>query len=88
MKKFSILILLFASLTLLVSCIDNDSIEVEGIITQKFTRDGAYFFNVEYELILEESPPFMTTTEIKVSRSTYDSYLTGDSYTFKRPAPK
>jgi len=83
-RHIAYLIILLAVIFLVVGCDTDDSIEVESIITSKFERQGAYFFDLEYELDGFEAS---LTAQEKVSQRVYEQYKVGDTYIFKRPAP-
>lgn len=72
-------------MSVLVACDRGDTIEVEAVIVSKTTREGAYYFNLEYEL---EGFSMPLTAQEKVSQRVYSQHQVGDTYTFKRPAPQ
>ena len=85
MKKLFI-ILVFCFFTLgLVSCSEDDTIEVEATIIDKYVQSGVYYFSLEYELEGFFEP--LTAIE-SVRKSVYGAYEIGDTYIFKRPKPQ
>lgn len=86
MKRYVFLcVCVFFFISFLVACDRGDTIKVDTIIVSKTTRDGTYYFNLEYEL--DGFSTTLTATE-KVTQRVYNQYQVGDRYTFKRPAPQ
>lgn len=82
MKKIVFLLILLSIPLILIGCDDGDYITVEATITEKVERSGSYYFILSYEREGFFEP---LTAEEKVSKTVFDRYIVGDTYSFKIP---